>query len=99
MVERQMASVVARPKEKQIQVTIRFNTDGMVADKKKIVPRHIWDEGWVTLDTNESHALRGQKKKSFHSLMEIPTAVESVLMQAGIRLHHGRKTRKYIETE
>jgi hypothetical protein len=50
----------------------------------------------VRAETNPSHGIKPGGKAIFNSLLELPLAIERVLIQQGIQLHPGRRDRKYL---
>ena len=93
---------------KMIEVTIRFfandiklNDDGEIEyggkDSGSFVPKYAWINGSVAMPKNDLHGISGSEKTEiFNSLMEIPTAIEKVLKQNGIKLVIARAMRKYL---
>ena len=75
--------------EKTIEIKIHFFTNEL-AKAGEIRPKHGWTRGTVGITTNESHGIEpGGKRRHFNSLMEIPAAIERVLIENGITLHTG----------
>lgn len=89
------SSKPAKYGEKMIEVKVRFWTNNLAPKRGHILPGHAWSNGVVRMDKNELHGINPGKRHHFHSLMEIPAAIEKVLIQHGIILHQSRKSRKY----
>jgi hypothetical protein len=81
--------------ERMIEVKVCFWTNQIAAGKGKIKPKHAWDSGVVRLERNKTHGIIPQNPVPFHSPFDLTKVIESVLIQHGISLHHGHKTRKY----
>jgi hypothetical protein len=90
-------SIAAPFGEKMIQLQIRFFTDEIAADGK-ILPKHAWDAGMVTVQTNESHGLAKGQPVPFNSILELPTAIEKQIIKQGIVLHSGSRSSKYLRS-
>lgn len=90
--------VVAAANEKMIEVRLRFWTNNL-ADRpsdRRVLPKHAWDTGTAEMTTNKTHGIQSQDPVPFNSMMEIPRAVEKVLLQHGVKLHPGNRSRKLI---
>jgi hypothetical protein len=85
----------ANRNEKMVEITLRFWTNDIAANKGEIVPKHLWDAGMLALSRNKSHGIEPGKPTPFHSLMELPAAIEKEFIRQGIQLHHARVSRKY----
>jgi len=79
-----------------IEVKVRFWTNGIVSGEGKIRPKHAWSGGVVRMEKNVSHDIKPKNPKPFHSLLDVGAVIEKVLIQHGIRLHPGRRMRKYF---
>lgn len=93
------AGKAIKPKygEKMVEVKVRFWTDEMASTEGYIVPKHAWTAGVVRMERNNSHRIVPHNPRPFNSLMEIPAAIEKVLVQHGIKLHRIRRMVDYIE--
>ena len=89
---------IAKYGEKMIEVKIRFWTDG-IAKEGKIRPRHAWDSGVVTINTNESHGLNQKSPIPFNSILDLPSAIADLLVREGVSLHANAKLRKLISKD
>jgi len=83
--------------EKMIQLEIRLFTDEIASDGK-VIPKHAWDTGMVTVQTNRSHGLRKGDPVPLNSLLELPASIEKLLLKQGIILHSGSRSAKYVRT-
>lgn len=93
-------AVEVQHKEKTIKVIVTFWTDGIAEDENKRYPKHAWTGGNVRFNKNKSHQIEPTKDPIiFNSLMELPSAIEKLLIQHGIQLHLNDKTKKYHITE
>jgi hypothetical protein len=90
------ASTAAGHGEKMIEVKVRFFTNALSGSKKRVRPRHGWIRGTVKLDTNAAHRIVGSKAIVFNSLMELPYAIEKLLIRDGITLHLCPRMDKYL---
>ena len=87
----------ANPRKRMVELRIRFWTDELAGEKGYIMPKHAWTSGVVRMERNDSHGIEPQNARHFNSLMEIPSAIEKVLIQHGVKLHLLRNMAKYIE--
>jgi hypothetical protein len=90
-------AIAAPHGEKMIQLDVRLFTDE-IASPGKIIPKHAWDTGMVTVQTNPSHGLKKGEPIPFNSLLELPVAIEKLFLKKGIVLHAGSRSRKYFRT-
>jgi len=88
----------AKHGEKMIEVSVRFWTDDIAGQKELILPRHAWTGGVVRIQRNQAHGIKPSKDVIFNSLLELPFAIEKVLLAERITLHGTSRTRKYIAT-
>jgi len=89
---------MTRNEERMIEIKVRFWTGEISRTKGTVEPRHCWDAGTVGIKPNKLHGIKWQKSIPFNSLMGISQAVEMMLVRAGIRIHKGKITKKYIES-
>jgi hypothetical protein len=84
--------------EKTIAIVLRFFTDDIAERKGDIRPKHMADMGTARVVPNSAHEIESAKPLFFHSLAEIPTVIEDLLIQHKITVHPGTigKTRKYL---
>jgi hypothetical protein len=84
--------------ERMIELKVYFWTNDIAEGRGFIVPKHAWASGWVVMESNKAHGIQPGKNEVFHSLMELPAAIERVLIKHEIKLHHSSKMHKYFET-
>lgn len=84
--------------ERMIEVRLRFWTNSIANGKGRIRPKHAWSGGVVRMERNASHGIKPKNPKPFHSLLDVGAAIEKVLIQHEIRLHPGRRMRKYFSS-
>jgi hypothetical protein len=63
------------------------------------VPRHMADQGYARIETNDAHGIKAGDPLMFHSIAEIAAVIEQLLMKHKIKVHRGQNTRQYIEVE
>lgn len=95
MADQKSRSVRAAPDEKMIEVKVRFWTDS-IAPNGDVMPKRAWAKGNVRMQRNETHGLRGKPDVKFNSLLELPAAIERLLIAHGVVLHPSTKMRKYV---
>jgi hypothetical protein len=81
--------------QKMIEVKIRFWTNGIAEGDGKIIPKHAWSGGVVRMDKNKAHGVEPGKPIPFHSLLDIGSSIEKVLIANGIILHPSNRMKKY----
>jgi hypothetical protein len=86
----------AKHGKRMIEVSLRFWTNGIAKSKGKIMPKHAWSAGVVRIQGNESHGIVSGNPKPFHSLLDVGSVVEGVLIKHGITLHCSRRMKKYM---
>jgi hypothetical protein len=89
----------AKQGEKMIEVKLRFWTNDIAEAEGKIVPKHAWSGGVVRIERNASHGIDPGAPVPFHSLLDVGTKIEKVLIDHGIVLHPGQRMQKYIASE
>ena len=95
-----MTDVKAEHGEKMIEVKLRFWTNELASEEGMIRPKHAWDFGMVRIDSNAAHGIKADKNpRPFNSFNDIASVVEDVLVEYGVTLHHGRKSRKLFAEE
>lgn len=82
--------------ERMIEVKIRFWTDDIATVDGNIVPGHARSSGLVSVEPSEAHEIVPGSPVSFHSLMDIPSALEKVLIENGIVLHRSKMMKRYF---
>jgi len=86
----------AKRGERMIELKVCFWTDGF-AEKGYIKPKHAWTRGDVRIIRNDAHGIEPKRGYKFNSLMEIPSAIEKVLVEHGIELHLCSKMDRYVK--
>jgi hypothetical protein len=81
--------------QKMIVLKIRFWTNDIAGDAEKIVPKHAWASGQVTIESNPAHGIKAKGPAPFNSLPELAGVVERVLIDHGIKLLPSTRERKY----
>jgi len=81
--------------KKMITVKVRFWTNEAAAGDFQ--PKHAWAAGMVNVETNPLHGIDASLTLPFHSLLDIGSVIEKVLIRDGIKLHVGKKMAKYVE--
>jgi hypothetical protein len=89
--EKNLAAREARHGEKMIEVKIRFWTNDIASEPGKIKPKHAWSAGVVRIEGNKSHGI-----VPFHTLLDVGSVIEKVLIEQCIVLHPGQKMAKYV---
>lgn len=89
----------ARHGEKMIELKLSFWTDEIASEPGKVIPKHAWSSGVVRITSNKSHSIVSGNPKPFHSLLDVGSVIEKVLLEHGIVLHRSDRMRKYIATE
>jgi hypothetical protein len=85
--------------EKMIEVKLRFWTDQIADEPGHVIPKHAWGFGVARMEKNKSHGIVPGDPIHFHSLMEIGSVVEKVLVAHGITLHVPPRMQKYLVDE
>ena len=88
-------SLEAKQGEKMIEVKIRFWTNDIAPEPGKVLAKHAWSSGVVRVERNRSHGIVPGNPRPFHSLLDVGSVIEKVLIDHGIVLHPSRKMKKY----
>lgn len=96
-VENSTVAREAKHGEKMIEIKLRFWTDDIAGEPGKVIPKHAWSSGMVRIEGNKAHGIKPSRPLPFHSLLDIGTAVEKVLLEHEIVLHPSTKMRKYVK--
>ena len=94
-----VVSKEAKQGEKMIEVKIRFWTNNIADEHGKVVPKNAWAAGVVRIERNKTHGIEPSKPLPFHSLLDVGSAIEKVLIEHGVVLHPGRKMKKYFSEQ
>ena len=89
----------AQQGERMIEIKVRFWTNDIAEGKGVILPKHAQSSGVVRIKRNSSHGIVPGKPLPFHSLMDLTSVIEKVLMAQGITLHSSRRMKKYFDSE
>jgi hypothetical protein len=91
------STISAEPKHgsKTLRVSVRFWTNDIADTPGHIVPRHGWTSGVVNVERNEAHGVE-RTSVPFHSMAEIPAAIEQAIADAGITLHLDKREQRYL---
>lgn len=85
--------------EKMIEVKIRFWTNDLSGERGEIVQKHAWTSGVVRMERNQVHGIVPGEPRPFHSLLNVGSVIEKVLIEHGVVLHPSGRMKKYISTE
>jgi hypothetical protein len=91
---------IAKHGDKMVEIRVRLWTDN-IADggKGMVLPKHAWDAGVVLLQTNKSHGISGKSPIPFNGFADLPSKIEKVLLEQGIKIHLSKKQRRYLVAE
>jgi len=92
-----MTTTKAQQGERTIKLEVYFFTN-QLAKHGHVRPKHAHASGVVTIAANATHGIAAGSPVPFQSLMEIPAAIEKVLVRRGVRLHVSRAMKKYVES-
>jgi hypothetical protein len=93
--EKGIAAKEAEFGERMLELKVRFWTND-IAEGKQIQPKHAWSGGVVRMAGNKSHSIVPGHPRPFNSLLDLGSAIEKVLIEHGIVLHHSDKAGKYM---
>ena len=79
-----------------IEVKVRFFTNAIAPEKGDVIPKRGWTRGVVRFKRNDVHGLKDGDPIVFNSLMELPRAIERLLIREGVVLQTVSTMRKYI---
>jgi len=79
-------------------MAVRFWTND-IAGPGPIKPKHGWDSGMIHITANPSHRLKSIKAVPFQSLMDLPRAMEKVIIEYELTLLSGTKVREVSDGE
>jgi hypothetical protein len=95
MADTNPAALEAKHGKKMIEVSLRFWTNDISEEPGKVIPKHAWTSGVVRIQGNESHGIVPGSPLPFHSLLDIGSVIEKVLLNHGVVLHPSTKMDKY----
>jgi len=87
----------AKQGEKMIEIKLRFWTDGIARKRGQVITKNAWTSGMISMEKNKSHDIEPGKSRPFHTLLDIGSVVEKMLIEHGVILHPSRKMKKYIK--
>jgi len=90
------ASAKATQGEKMIEVKLRFWTNDIAAEEGNVIPKHAWTSGVVRIERNSTHGIEPKNPKPFHSLLDVGSVIEKVLIEHGVVLLLSKKMQEYI---
>jgi hypothetical protein len=85
--------------QKMIEIKLRFWTNNIASDPGKIIPKHAWTSGVVRIERNKAHGIEPGSPKPFHTLLDVGSVIEKVLIEHGLVLHPAARMQKYISRE
>jgi hypothetical protein len=85
--------------ERMIEVKVRFWTNDIGGKRGVVLPKHAWAGGVVRVERNATHGIQPGPPRPFHSLMDLQSVIERVLIEHGIVLHLNRRMKKYFAEE
>jgi hypothetical protein len=85
--------------DKMIEVKLRFWTNEIARKPGLIIPKHAWTSGVVRIERNDTHGIKPGAPIPFHSLLDVGTAIQRLLIQQGVVLHTGRVMQKYLTSD
>jgi hypothetical protein len=88
----------AKQGQRMIEVRLRFWTND-IAGPGKILPKHAWSSGVVRIERNESHGIVPGSPKPFHSLLDVGSVIEKVLLENGITFHPSSRMARYFASD
>jgi hypothetical protein len=92
-----LKSLEAQHGQKMIEIKLRFWTNDIAEEHGKVVPKHAWSSGVVRIEGNKSHGIIPGSPKPFHSLLDVGSVIEKVLLEQNIVLHSSNRMRKYMK--
>jgi len=82
-----------------ITLEVRVFTNKLAKGNGRVRPKHAHANGMIRARANPTHGIKAAATVPFHSLMEIPAAIEKLLARRGIHLHPSPKMRRYLEAK
>ena len=90
------ASLEAKQGDKMIELKLRFWTNDIASEPRRVIAKHAWTSGVVRMARNRSHGIEPKSPQEFHSLLDLGAVIEKVLVEHGIVLHPSRRMKKYV---
>ena len=81
---------------KMIEVKVLFWTHDLADRKGRIRPKHALSSGIVRVAPNAAHGIKTGRSRQFRSLADMPSVVETVLIEHGVKLHPSLRARKLM---
>jgi hypothetical protein len=92
-------SLEAKQGEKMIEIKLRFWTNDIAPEPGKVIPKHAWTSGVVRIEGNPSHGIKPTSPRPFHTLLDVGSVIEKVLVEHGIVLHPTKQMKKYLSDQ
>jgi hypothetical protein len=89
----------AKHGSRMIEIRVRLWTDNIVEGKGMILPKHAWDAGVVRIEPNAAHGITAGEPIPFNGMADLPSKIERLLIDRGIKVHLSRKQRRYLISE
>lgn len=89
--------VKASTNERMIEIKLRFWTNGIAKGAGYVAPKNAWSSGVVRIERNKTHGIKPGSPKPFHSLLDVGSVIERVLIGHGIMLHPSKTMKKYVK--
>src|SRR5688572_23689175 len=96
MAKQSTQSQEAKQGEKMIEVKVRFWTNDIAPEDRKVLPKHAWSSGVVRIDRNNTHGITPGPPRPFQSLLDVTSVIEKVLIDHNIVLHPSGRMKKYL---
>lgn len=81
--------------ENMIEIRLRFWTNNIAETDGQLLPKNAWCAGIARIEQNDAHGIKAGKPEQFHTLLDIGSTIEKILIDNGIVLHPSRKMSKY----
>lgn len=91
-----LAEREAKHGEKMIEIRLRFWTNDISEENGKVIPQHAWTSGMARMAANKAHGIESGSAVGFESLLEVGSAIETLLIAHGIKLHRSPPMKKYL---
>ena len=81
--------------QKMLELRTRFFSNDIADEKGYVLAGNVWECGVVYLHPNDLHEIGQNKAEIFHSMAELPSAIEKVLIKNKVIIHRSKRTKKY----
>ena len=88
--------VKAAANQRMIEVKLRFWTNGLAKGKGYVIPKWASSSGVVRIERNDTHGIKPGKPIPFHSLLDVGSVIEKVLIAQGVVLRPSKRMKKYV---